>query len=410
MANTELVRVVDFQEQSERQTCRVIVLGRDGTEVLLKTGEAGLAFPAVEIPRWERLAENLTAAVKEDWGCDAICLFTPNLSLKDGNSNGKHYEVMECWCDGARTSETVWKSTPSLSAGSFLDEAELRILGQSLVQLDQYESDPSSPFARRGWLAELRCWTAEIIRPFGLELTGPFCQYNASPSFSLVRFETSGPAVWFKAVGEPNQREFPIMLTLSRQFPKYLPELLGGRADWNGWLSLEAPGTNLRETREIALWQSAAESLARLQMESVATMKAILDAGAHDLRTETLSGLVQPFLAVIAQLMEQQTKIPPPVVSRAELRLLGVAPSPYDTNPDDFGLATFAVSLGGGANVTATRLTDADPTNVIAFARNTTQVLNIVTGGGAVNGTTVVSPAMGVFFPAGMNAGPNGFK
>jgi hypothetical protein len=47
---------------------------------------------------------------------------------------------------------------------------------------------------------------------------------------------------------------------------------------------------------------------------------------------------------------------------------------------------------------------------VIAFARNTTQVLNIVTGGGAVNGTTQVSPAMGVFFPAGMNAGPNGFK
>jgi hypothetical protein len=90
--------------------------------------------------------------------------------------------------------------------------------------------------------------------------------------------------------------------------------------------------------------------------------------------------------------------------------LLGVAPSAYDSNPDDYGLATFSVSLGGGANVTATRLTDADPTNVIAFARNTTQVLNIVTGGGAVNGTTAVSPATGVFFPAGMNAGPNGFK
>ncbi len=90
--------------------------------------------------------------------------------------------------------------------------------------------------------------------------------------------------------------------------------------------------------------------------------------------------------------------------------LLGVAPGPYDANPDDYGLATFSVSLRGGSNAMATRLTDADPTNVIAFARNTTQVLNIVTGGGAVNGTTAVSPAMGVFFPAGMNAGPNGFK
>jgi selenocysteine lyase/cysteine desulfurase len=87
-----------------------------------------------------------------------------------------------------------------------------------------------------------------------------------------------------------------------------------------------------------------------------------------------------------------------------------MAPGPYDSNPDDYGLADFTVSLGAGITATATRLTDADPTNEIAFARNTTQVLNIVTGGGAVKGTTAVSPAVGVFFPAGMNAGPNGFR
>jgi hypothetical protein len=96
--------------------------------------------------------------------------------------------------------------------------------------------------------------------------------------------------------------------------------------------------------------------------------------------------------------------------SLAKAALLGAQPSSFDTDPDDFGLATFSVSLGGAANVTATRITDADATNVVAFARTPTQVLNIVTGGGAVNGASVVSPAMGVFFPAGMNAGPNGFK
>jgi Ferritin-like domain len=90
--------------------------------------------------------------------------------------------------------------------------------------------------------------------------------------------------------------------------------------------------------------------------------------------------------------------------------LLGATASAYDSNPDDFGLATFSVSLGGSGSTTATRLTDADSTNVVAFARNTTQVLNIVTGGGAVNGSAAVSPATGVFFPTGMNAGPNGFK
>jgi len=94
--------------------------------------------------------------------------------------------------------------------------------------------------------------------------------------------------------------------------------------------------------------------------------------------------------------------------------LLGVAPSAtsYDANPDDYGLATFTTptSLGGGSPATATRLVDANPADVVAFARNPTQVLNIVTGGGAVSGSTAVSPAKGVFYPNGMNAGPNGFK
>jgi len=71
-------------------------------------------------------------------------------------------------------------------------------------------------------------------------------------------------------------------------------------------------------------------------------------------------------------------------------------------DPDDFGLGSQNVSLAGGANVSASTIVDADA-NVIAFSRNTTQVLNIVTGGGAVNGSAAVSPAKGVFFPAGLN-------
>jgi hypothetical protein len=91
--------------------------------------------------------------------------------------------------------------------------------------------------------------------------------------------------------------------------------------------------------------------------------------------------------------------------------LLGSTTVPInDTNPDDFGPLPVAVTLAGVTGYTATKIVDADATNAIAFARNTTQVLNIVTGGGAVSGTTAVSPAKGIFFTNGMNAGPNGFK
>ena len=313
---------MESQEQSERQICRAIVLGREGTEVLLKIPGPGFAFPVVEVPRWERLAENLTAALKRDCGCDAVCLFSPNHSSEDRDSNGKHYEVMECLREGGRKDETVWKPIRSLTANSFQNEAEFRILEQCLHQLDRYERDPSSPFARRGWLAELRRWTADVIRPLGLELTGPFCQYNASPSFSLVRFETNGPAVWFKAVGEPNQREFPITLKLAERFPRFIPEVLGTKPEWNGWLSREVDGQNLGETKDTTSWEQAATELARLQIESISESQAILQSGAHDLEAKCLLTAVDPFFDLVVRLMEEQPKVPPAILSRDELSLL----------------------------------------------------------------------------------------
>jgi len=85
---------------------------------------------------------------------------------------------------------------------------------------------------------------------------------------------------------------------------------------------------------------------------------------------------------------------------RATLSRAALSTAP---NPDDFGVQPQTVTLAGASGVTATTIVDADPTTVIAFSRNTTQVLNIVTGGGAISGSATVSPAKGVFFPAGMN-------
>lgn len=76
--------------------------------------------------------------------------------------------------------------------------------------------------------------------------------------------------------------------------------------------------------------------------------------------------------------------------------------SPYDNTPDDYGLTpgSISVTLGAGGSVPRSQIVDADPNSVVAFARTTTQVLNIVTGGGA---TTPGSTAKGVFFPNGLN-------
>jgi Ferritin-like domain len=81
-----------------------------------------------------------------------------------------------------------------------------------------------------------------------------------------------------------------------------------------------------------------------------------------------------------------------------------VAPSPaspFDNNPDDYGTSTTTtVTLGAGSSVSRSQIVDADPASVIAFSRTTTQVLNIVTAGGAATAGTT---AKGAFFPNGLN-------
>jgi hypothetical protein len=77
--------------------------------------------------------------------------------------------------------------------------------------------------------------------------------------------------------------------------------------------------------------------------------------------------------------------------------------NPEDPTVDDYGLATQMVTLTGSAT-TATQIVDAPPASATApataFARSTTQVLNIVTAGGAV---TAGAKATGGFFPNGLN-------
>jgi hypothetical protein len=86
---------------------------------------------------------------------------------------------------------------------------------------------------------------------------------------------------------------------------------------------------------------------------------------------------------------------------------LAVGPSPanpndLDPSPDDYGVSdgTFTVSLGGGSAVPRTNLVDATPDNILGVARTTTEVLNIVTAGGAA---TAGAKATGGFFPSGLN-------
>jgi hypothetical protein len=310
-------------EKNEYETYRVIVLGKNGTEVLLAPNGDRFALPSVNIPRWQRVAENLTAAVKKEWGEEVVCLAEPDASAS-ANTTGTHYQAAEHWRTNGRPKvPTQWVPISALSHDSLIGASDYLAIQQSIALCSAEGQSPSGPFARLGWFKELSEWVETVLEPMGFHLNGNVRQLNASPSFSLVRFETDGPALWFKAVSEPNQKEFLITCTLAQLFPNYLPSVLATRRDLNGWLTREAAGKLLGEVREDVLWQRGAAALAELQIDSIDHGARILGAGARDLGVAELSKLIQPFMESMAELMERQTKLPPVALGRDELFLLG---------------------------------------------------------------------------------------
>jgi len=311
-------------DRNENESYRVIVLRRSGAEVLVVPNDAGCMLPTVEIPRWQRVPASLAGALKSDWGVDVLALFECQQD-PPGDPGGFRYEATEYLRGRSNPTGPIrWTEISTLGRGSLIDQRDYwaiqRVLG---VCNGKTEAALAGPFARLGWFAELRDWIESVVSRLGFRLTGEFRQLNASPSFSLIRFETSGPAVWFKAVGEPNQREFPITCTLSRLFPAHLPNVLATRPDWNAWLTRESEGRLLDEEQENGTWERVAAVLSELQINSCGRTPAITRAGVHDLSVRTLRKQIRPFVDITQQLMQQQRKTPPATLDRKELLALG---------------------------------------------------------------------------------------
>jgi thiamine kinase-like enzyme len=162
-------------------------------------------------------------------------------------------------------------------------------------------------------------WIAQEIEPQKIRLTGNFRQLNASSSFSLMRFETTGSAVWSKAVGKPNTHEFNIVSVLAALFPEYLPPIVAVRPEWNAWLTTEAEGTSPDADSNFSVWRTIAARLAELQIASLHKTPRLMAAGCRDVRVSSLLNCADDFFAIMAELMKQQTKTPPSILTSTQL-------------------------------------------------------------------------------------------
>jgi hypothetical protein len=309
--------------QSGNELFRILLYRNDATELLLETTWEGFRLPVMPIPSQRRVAEELTAAIRTTWNLETYCLFplpngvTPHTSVHD--------QVMEIGHPEADAPARMqWSTVDLLSAGSFQTPSDFAAIQNSNTILDQYRrNELPAAFGKPGWLRTVTEWVEGQASYIGLRLTGKFRQLNASPSFSLMRFETNASALWFKAVGEPNLREFAITRTLAELLPGYLPAILATHREWNAWLMAEFVGTHPHANSDIDTWIAIAKRLAEMQIASFGETVPLLGAGCHDTRVSCLGEKINPFLEVMTALMVQQAKSSPSPMCAGELSALG---------------------------------------------------------------------------------------
>lgn len=300
---------------------QLIVTRNGGRDVLLSRLENGYTLPAVEVRSEERLVAALTSEARLRWGCDTLYLFSGPCTPTGSNRRNQYCVLEQAGMTKARLRGADWAGTAELSVEHFRRVPDYDTIQQALAEWKRHSRSPLGPFARPGWWDSLSQWFDEVIQSRGLRIQG-VRQLNGGPRFVLLRIESTARAFWFKAVGEPNIREFRITVCLSDCGLPHVPQVVATLPEYSGWLSSEALGIDL-ENGDLSSWMAAAAALAELQISSLEHLDNIQGAGVHTLCMGALRDASTSCLEQVLQAMQWQTTLsPPPLTSRqiADLR------------------------------------------------------------------------------------------
>jgi hypothetical protein len=295
------------------ETWGVLLVSRDGEQILLVKENENWSLPRIEIPTQERIAANINRVIQRDFGIPVISLYPVIPADSDAPAGSFYHAVAALPATGNSIRGNEWKFISSLPEQSFSRQLDLSAIRAFRAGLERREIERKTrPFLRPDWFTEVTRWIADVLRPHGLRLTGSFEQFNADCKFSLIRFETNGAAVWFKAVGADNSREFPITLALAKLCPAQLPKILASKSEWRAWLAADASGVCLRATRAAHVWEDAAANLAQLQIRCMSASGAMRSAGARDFASASLRLQAGSFFSYVAssQVIRPESIVP----------------------------------------------------------------------------------------------------
>jgi Phosphotransferase enzyme family len=309
---------MELHTQNADGCFRLAITRDDGREILCLSEGDTLSLPFVRVNPSERRVDSINSVVRESWGLEAYCLYAAPEQYTFGDEPSIQW--MECIRSVSDLpSAAHWVPLHSLSRAASIDA---HLISALRSRPTEFSIAATRPFIGAKWFRDLWHWTAEQIAPRGMYLTGAFRQIDLSPEASLFRFETNGPAVWFKSNQRDGARELTITSALTSLFPSFMPAMLAVHSEWNGWLMEEAVRISPTGDSYACNWFVVARSLAQLQLASIPHARTLRIAGCRNIDSESLFSIADEFFATMAHLMSRQPKAPPVILSPADLAMV----------------------------------------------------------------------------------------
>ncbi|MGD0941454.1 MAG: phosphotransferase [Terracidiphilus sp.] len=273
-------------------------------------------LPRINVPRWTRVAEQLTNAIRDKWRLRSSIM----IDVLPSSQQTPACAVIEVFPDESKPLAEGLIPLPLADlADSEVTAAEHTIMQKFLTG----ETTGCGPFSRLGWTEEAQEWIRLSAPRRAIEFSGDRQGSSAGGSSALVRFGTRRPpAYWLKANGTPGANEYRVSTTLAQLFPDYLPPLVAAREDWNAWI-MEDAGRPLEETFTLPAIEQATHSLAQLQIASVDHLDALLAAGCFDQRMPILRASIPKLIQYLEDAMMRQTSTRVAPIESKRLRELG---------------------------------------------------------------------------------------
>jgi aminoglycoside phosphotransferase (APT) family kinase protein len=294
---------------SETTVYKLVIVDRETQRIMCIPRPTGVYLPVASLDPFVRRARALTQEIARRYRLSTI-----QLAVLPGDEGEVSYVVHELLDQQSDVSlNHVFITLSEIS------EKDLPAPPRSTIQaiLDGAATGLGR-FARLGWTEKLRLrLNADTITNLR--------QFNCGNNFCLLSMNCDGQRLWFKAVGEPNTREYALTLALARQFPQYLPAVRVAVPEWNAWVAEEVAGVALNEVRDPAAWENALAVVAIMQRHTAESTAVLSAAGAVDWTLSRLLSLLDAFFLEAKRAMQAQTSTRAATLTPQELDLLNAS-------------------------------------------------------------------------------------